>query len=355
MDKKYDVFVSYSRKDTDVVEDIRQAFDAHGITYFIDQLGINGGLEFPQVIAEAIANSTVFLFLGSKNSYASKFTNSEITFAFNKKDKKNILPYIIDDSALPINLEFVFSNINVRNIKNHPIEPVLVNDILSLMGKPEITDTPIQLRKKSMKPIAIAAILGGAAIAIGIAAMFFFMTRYTQQPAPPASVPVQKDTIVIIDKPTPDELDTDDLNTDRYVGRVKTDNVCLRSQPDEDHKLTGSDAVRFNTGELLQVTRIVDNYYQVEFEGAEYYIPKYSLSIERGSKSPTDVPKYVCATSDNVCLRSQPNEATKLTGNNAPHIYKGELYRCTAIVNGYYAIQYNDSTYYLPMRYAAPN
>lgn len=355
MEKTYDVFVSYSRKDTDTIEEIRQVFDAYGITYFIDQLGIGGGLEFPQVIAEAITQSTVFLFIGSEHSYESKFTNSEITFAFNKKDKRNILPYIIDNSSMPINLQFVFSNINIRNSKEHPFDPVIVNDILEMLGKPSIVDPHRQLKKKSMKPIAIAAALSGAAIAIGIAALFFFMTRYSKQPIDPKPVPVKKDTIVIIDKPSPEKPDTDEFDTDRYVGRVAYDNVGLCSQPNEGSKLKGKDAISLNKGELLQVIRIVDNYYQVEYEGAEYYIHKRHLRIERGSKSITDVPKYVYATGDNVCLRSQPNEDGKMTGSDVPHIYKGEVYRCTGIENGYYAILYNGSTYYLPMRYAAPN
>lgn len=348
MDKKYDVFISYSRKDTAMAEKIREAFDAHGITYFIDRLGIAGGLEFPQVIAEAITSSTVFLFLGSKNSYESKFTNSEITFAFNKKDKKKILPYIIDDSQLPINLEFVFSNINIRNIKDHPIETVLVNDILRLLGNPEDTTQVKPLKKKSVKPIVIAAALCAAVIAVGITAFFLFRSSRTTPDIHETIAPVVETIVVPTDPEVPEP------NTDRYVGRVENDNVCLRTQPNEDSKLTGSNAIHLSKGELLQVIRVVDNYYQVEYDNAEYYVPKMYLRIERGRQSVADVPKFVYAKGDNVCLRSQPNEESKMTGPQAPHLYEGEVYRCTGIEKGYYAIEYNGSTYYLPMRYAAP-
>ena len=132
---KYDVFISYSRKDTKVADRVCEAFDKIGITYFIDRKGISGGHEFPVVIADAIMESQLVLFLGSKNSYESKYTISELTFAFNEKPKNTILPYIIDGSTMPPALRFVFSSINWRTIKSHPIETTLVFDILNLLGR----------------------------------------------------------------------------------------------------------------------------------------------------------------------------------------------------------------------------
>lgn len=132
---KYDVFISYSRKDTAVAEQICAAFDSAGISYFIDKQDIGGGFEFPVVIAKAIIESKVMLFLASNNSYDSKFTNAELTFAFNEKPKNSILPYIIDGSTMPPALRFVFSSINWRTIESHPVETTLVNDILVLLGR----------------------------------------------------------------------------------------------------------------------------------------------------------------------------------------------------------------------------
>ena len=143
---KYDVFISYSRKDTPIADQSCAAFDRAGISYFIDRQGIGGGFEFPVVLAEAILESQVILFLASVNSYESKFTNAELTFAFNEKPKNSILPYIIDGSTMPPALRFVFASINWRTIENQPIEPVLVNDILGLLGKPktEVRTNPAQ-------------------------------------------------------------------------------------------------------------------------------------------------------------------------------------------------------------------
>ena len=133
----YDVFISYSRKDTAIADKICKTFDSVGITYFIDRQGIGGGFEFPEVLANAILDSKIVLYLASENSYKSKFTNSELTFAFNEKPKNSILPYIIDGSNMPPALRFVFSSINWRTKESHPIETVLLKDILLLLGKSE--------------------------------------------------------------------------------------------------------------------------------------------------------------------------------------------------------------------------
>lgn len=137
---KHDVFISYSRKDLVVADKICDVLDKAGVSYFIDRQGIGGGMEFPKVIATAIKESELFLFLASENSYSSKFTSSEITFAFNKKQKNQLLPYVIDSSSLPDELEFVFSSINIRNMKEHPIETTLVEDILDLLGRNKVHD-----------------------------------------------------------------------------------------------------------------------------------------------------------------------------------------------------------------------
>lgn len=158
MDFKYDVFISYSRKDTAVADEITRAFEKEGISYFIDRKGIRGGMEFPMVLAKAIRESKVFLFLASENSYVSKFTQNEIVYAFNKKQKQDIIPYIIDGSELPEELEFTFSAINWRVIEQHPIETVLVDDILYRLGRerkpepPKVVEVPpIKVEEKPIE------------------------------------------------------------------------------------------------------------------------------------------------------------------------------------------------------------
>lgn len=142
--EKYDVFISYSRLDSKIVDRICQSFDKAGITYFIDRQGLSTGVEFPGIIAKAIKDSTVFLFIASENSYKSKFTNNEVTYAFNKKEKGYIIPYIIDGSHLPDELELVFSSINWRK-RTKDNDAVVVEDIRKLLAakKPKREEKPV--------------------------------------------------------------------------------------------------------------------------------------------------------------------------------------------------------------------
>ena len=137
---KYDVFISYSRKDAAVADQIAKAFDAAGISYFMDRQEMEGGLESSKVHATAIKESTVFLFLASKNSYESKYTLNEIVYAFNKKEDPQIIPYIIDGSTLPDELDLTFSSFKCRDMRQLPIQTV-VEDVLERIGRK--TDSPI--------------------------------------------------------------------------------------------------------------------------------------------------------------------------------------------------------------------
>ena len=138
---KYDVFISYSRKDTAIANKICDALDKQGISYFIDRQGIGGGQEFPDVLAKAIIGCRIMLYLASANSYCSKFTNNEITFAFNEKPKGSVLPYVIDGSRLPDTQRFIFASVNIRTLEEHPIDTVLMKDLCLLLGREYNVDT----------------------------------------------------------------------------------------------------------------------------------------------------------------------------------------------------------------------
>ncbi len=153
-----DVFISYSRKDTAVADRICAALDRAGISYFIDRQGIGGGMEFPEVLANAIIDCRVFLLLASKNSYASRFTNNEIVFAFNRKPKNSLLPYLIDDTELPVALDFTFAGINRRNIKEHPIDTVLVDDILNILGRKRTESHAADTRRETKADATVASV-----------------------------------------------------------------------------------------------------------------------------------------------------------------------------------------------------
>lgn len=106
MDIKYDVFISYSRKDyTDEnkveipgnsVSKIKNALNDAGISYWIDEKGIFCGDEFSGIIADAIDASSVFVFVSSESSNNGIWTVGEVATA--QKAKKKIIPVRIDSS-----------------------------------------------------------------------------------------------------------------------------------------------------------------------------------------------------------------------------------------------------------------
>lgn len=146
-----DIFISYSRKDTPVVNRICKGLDYQGISYFIDCQGIGGGMEFPERIAEAIMGCRFVLFVASENSYQSRFTSNEVVFAFNRKPAGSVIPYIIDNSSLPQEYAFMFANNNVYTHKKAPVETVLMKTLCDLLSKPFVKPAET-VEKEENKP-----------------------------------------------------------------------------------------------------------------------------------------------------------------------------------------------------------
>ena len=103
---KYDVFISYSRKDYvdkagniiegNIITQIKELLASNGYTYWFDESGIYSGDEFVGVITEAIQDSEIFLFVSSANSNKSEWTNHEIAVA--KLLKKKTIPFKVDNA-----------------------------------------------------------------------------------------------------------------------------------------------------------------------------------------------------------------------------------------------------------------
>ena len=146
----YKVFISYSRKDSGVADRICEELDKAGITYFIDRESIKGSEDFPEMISHAIRESELFLFLASRNSYQSTFTNKEIVYAVNNCPNSAILPYIIDDSDLPNNIEFLLSDVNWITMKDFPIESGLVPQITAVLNDPKILYNSKGLKRRKI-------------------------------------------------------------------------------------------------------------------------------------------------------------------------------------------------------------
>ena len=157
---EYDVFISYSRKDSQIAEKIHDCLEAAGVHCFIDREGISGGADFPLILADAIMDSKILLLVASENAYASEFTQKELTFAVSNKGSRFIFPLIVDGSAMPKKMEFLLSDINWRQLSAHyHIETDLVKDILTKLKDPRAGETLRQREQKSARGFFILLLL----------------------------------------------------------------------------------------------------------------------------------------------------------------------------------------------------
>ena len=114
MEYKYDVFISYSRKDyvdddnniipNNPISAIIETFKKNQISFWLDEEGIYSGQEFKNIIIDAIHSSKVFLFISSTHSNESRWTKSEIFEAFDAD--KYIIPFKIEDCDYHKSLKF---------------------------------------------------------------------------------------------------------------------------------------------------------------------------------------------------------------------------------------------------------
>ena len=62
---EHDVFISYSRKDEELVKKIRAALTQANISYWIDKEEIKRGTSYAKAISQAVYNSKILLFIWS--------------------------------------------------------------------------------------------------------------------------------------------------------------------------------------------------------------------------------------------------------------------------------------------------
>ena len=130
--KKYDIFISYSRIDSVIADEICKAFDSVGISYFIDRKGMGGTANYVTKIAEEIDNSKAMLLLASGNSCKSKYVSIELHYAFNHDVV--VLPYALDETPVPKDFEILLIHANWHYYNEDPIIPNLLASVSSLLN-----------------------------------------------------------------------------------------------------------------------------------------------------------------------------------------------------------------------------
>jgi hypothetical protein len=125
---KYDVFISYSRKDLNVVEKFVKDLKVRipNLTYWFDLTGIESGEEFDEKIIKAIDNSSYVLYFLSPNSMKSKWTKEEVMYA--KNCGKKVIPVLLNGATLEGWFLFHFGRIDSIDLsKEEQVEKLIKN------------------------------------------------------------------------------------------------------------------------------------------------------------------------------------------------------------------------------------
>lgn len=136
MEYRYDIYISYSRRDNTIADKIVRALYAGGYTYFRNQQGIESGSDFLQSILNAIDNSRLFLCVLSENAYSSGFVIKELEYALQRKENM-VLPVVVDNSQLPERLFFTLGRLKMAKWHfsvNSNVEEIIIKDIGSALG-----------------------------------------------------------------------------------------------------------------------------------------------------------------------------------------------------------------------------
>lgn len=131
---KYDLFISYSRKDFEevsaLIEKIKAALP--GISYWFDINCIESGDEFEDKIISAIDNSSYVLFALSENSIGSQWTKDEVMYA--KNTDKKVIPVLLKGAQMKGWFLFKFGRVDCIDSTNQLQMDKLIRNLLDWTG-----------------------------------------------------------------------------------------------------------------------------------------------------------------------------------------------------------------------------
>lgn len=126
-ENKYDVFLSYSRKNFEDVRQIQQELQSIGCRVWMDTEGIMSGDNFVGVIVKAIESSSIFIFVASENIYKSSWCMKELQYAENKG--RTIIIVKIDNSEMPDEFALLYGDRNFIDYRNNNQKAKLFTDL----------------------------------------------------------------------------------------------------------------------------------------------------------------------------------------------------------------------------------
>lgn len=135
------VFVSYSRRDIEIVKELISNLRSKlGDVFWIDLKGIESGDEFEDVIVDAIDNCEILLFMHSENSIKSEWAKKEVRYA--SSESKKVVPLLIDENQLKGWYKFNYGGTDFIDAKVDTQIEKLIRDLASWLNI-EIKEEPV--------------------------------------------------------------------------------------------------------------------------------------------------------------------------------------------------------------------
>lgn len=129
----HDIFISYSRADSEQVMKIRNILDESGLQYWIDKEGVYSGENYKEVIVDAIDVSKVVMFISSVNSNNSINVIRELGYAVSQK--KTIIPVLLDDSQYAKSIRLDIADIDQINFMDSDSNHKLKTSLAYALGR----------------------------------------------------------------------------------------------------------------------------------------------------------------------------------------------------------------------------
>lgn len=168
-EKKYDVFISYSRKDEKVAYEIYDYLTTHGVNCWIDKYSIEPGEAYAAAIEKGVLSANNLVVLYSENVLDSTNVLSELELAHN--NHKRIISFRLDDAPMRKGYAFYLSLPQWINAipKVSDALPLLLAAVKSqTCSVQQYARAAVEKRRKKRRIAVIASSLLGAIILLVI-------------------------------------------------------------------------------------------------------------------------------------------------------------------------------------------
>ena len=125
LDRKIDVFLSYSSLNKNVADAVVAELEQHGIRCWYAPRDIIPGQEWVSAIHDAITACSLFVLIYTDSSNESKQVANEVALAFNSG--KTLIPFRLSDAEMNSELEYYLTRVHWLDAVNPPLRQSIEN------------------------------------------------------------------------------------------------------------------------------------------------------------------------------------------------------------------------------------